>query len=102
MVLFLWYGAMCLFSKMMLAEFARYKLPHLRVITGSLQLLGSVGILAGHVYRPILLLSAGGLAAMMFIALLTRWRIRDPFYLAIPAFCLCLLNLWIFAEALRS
>lgn len=85
-----------------MTEFIRYQLPHLRVITGLLQIAGSLGIIAGHFYRPILLLSAGGLAAMMFIALLTRFRIRDPLYLAIPSFSMCVLNLFIFANALGA
>jgi uncharacterized membrane protein YphA (DoxX/SURF4 family) len=100
MVLFIWYGITCLFSERMVSEFTRYHLPHLRVLTGTLQLAGGLGIMVGHFYRPILLLSAGGLAAMMFIALLTRFRVRDPLHLAIPSFCLCILNIFIFATAL--
>ena len=100
MVLFIWYGLTCLFSERMVSEFTRYHLSHLRVLTGALQLAGGLGILVGHFYRPILLLSAGGLAMMMFVALLTRFRIRDPLPLAIPSFCLCILNIFIFATAL--
>ncbi len=101
-VLFLGYGTTCLLSKTMAAEFVRYQLPQLRVQTGMLQIAGSLGMIAGHLYRPLLLLSAGGLAIMMFIAVITRFRIRDPLYMALPAFCLCVLNLFIFVKALRS
>lgn len=101
-LLFLWYGLACLFSSMMVAEFIRYQLPHLRVLTGLLQIAGSLGIIAGHFYRPILLLSAGGLAVMMLIALITRFRVGDPLYLAVPSFCLCVLNLFIFTSALKA
>ncbi len=84
----------------MVAEFRRYQLPHLRMLTGTLQLAGSLGIIVGHFRRPVLVFSAAGLAAMMFIALITRFRLRDPFYLAIPALCLYVLNLFIFGTAL--
>ncbi len=101
-VLFAWYGTSCLFSKRMISEFERYQLPRLRQFTGILQVAASLGLLVGHFYRPVLLLSAGGLAAMMFLALVTRIRIRDPLYLAIPAFSLLALNLFIVFSALKE
>ena len=87
-VFFAWYGLSCFLSKKMIAEFSRYRLPQLRVLTGSLQLAASLGLAVGFVYRPALLLSSGGLAAMMLVAVATRFNIRDPLYLAIPAFSL--------------
>ena len=100
-VLFAWYGLSCFFSRTMIAEFERYQLPHQRVLTGLLQIAGSVGLIVGYFNRPILLLSAGGLALMMLLAVVTRFRIRDPLYAAIPAFSLFLLNAFIFGAALR-
>jgi hypothetical protein len=94
--LFAWYGLGCFYSQKMIAEFDRYGLRKQRVLTGVLQCAASVGLVAGHFYRPILLLSAGGLTIMMFLALITRYRIRDPWYKAIPAFSLFGLNLYIF------
>jgi len=99
-LLFTWYGLRSLFSKKMVAEFQRYRLDRFRVLTGVLQVAGSLGILVGYVSRPILQLSAAGLAVMMFLGVLTRFRIKDPLYAAIPAFALCLLNLYIFAATL--
>ena len=96
---FAWYGLTCFFSKKMIAEFTRYRVPQLRILTGSLQLAASLGLATGFVYRPALLLSSGGLAAMMFVAVITRFNIRDPLYLTIPAFSLFLLNLYIFIAA---
>ena len=81
-LLFAWYGLSALFSQKIL------------------QVAGSLGILVGYLSRPILLLSAAGLAVMMFLGVITRFRIKDPLYAAIPAFALCLLNLYIFAAAL--
>jgi hypothetical protein len=98
--LFAGYGLSYFFSKKMIAEFDRYRLPGQRVLTGLLQIAGAIGLVAGHFNRPILLLSSGGLALMMFLAVVTRFRIRDPLYAAIPAFSLFLLNAYIFGAAL--
>ena len=98
-VLFTWYGMSCLFAERMVGEFERYRLARFRVLTGTLQVAACLGMVVGHFYRPILLLSAGGLAVMMFLAVITRFRIQDPLYTAIPALILCLLNLFIFATA---
>lgn len=100
-VLFLWYGASCFVSKKMVLEFDRYGLPQLRIVTGALQIAGSIGIIAGNFYQPLLVLSAGGLALMMLFAFLTRIKIRDPFLYAIPSLSLLLLNAYIFTAALR-
>jgi hypothetical protein len=60
----------------------------------------SLGLLLGLFYRPLLLLSSGGLALMMFLAVVTRFRIKDPLLAAVPALVLCLLNAFIFVRAL--
>ncbi len=99
--LFAWYGFSCFFSPTMIAEFDRYGLPRQRVLTGVLQIAGSVGLLVGHFSHIILLLSAAGLALMMFLALITRIRIRDSFYESTPALSLFLLNLYICIAAMR-
>jgi hypothetical protein len=98
--LFAGYGLSCFFSSRMIAEFDRYRLRGQRVLTGVLQIAGAVGLVVGHFNRPILLLSSGGLALMMFLAVVTRFRIRDPLYAAIPAFSLFVLNAYIFAAGL--
>ena len=94
-VSFAWYGLSCLVSERMVPEFERYRLGRLRVITGVLQVTASAGLIAGYFYRPLLLVSAGGLATMMFLAVLVRLRIRDPLYLAIPALVLGCVNVFI-------
>lgn len=99
-ILFGGYGLNCLLSERMVAEFERYRLPGLRQLTGALQVAASLGLLAGLLYRPLLLLSSGGLALMMFLAVVTRFRIKDPLLAAIPALALCLLNAFIFVRAL--
>lgn len=89
------YGTMALLSDRMVAEFDRFGMARLRVLTATLQIVGSLGVLAGHFVRPILLLSAGGFAMMMLLAILVRVKIRDPIYTMVPALVLMLLNLFI-------
>ncbi|MGA9718263.1 MAG: DoxX family protein [Acidobacteriaceae bacterium] len=97
---FAWYGASCFWSERITSEFSRYGLARLQKFTGALQLSASLGLILGHFYRPLLLLSAGGLTLMMFLAVITRLKIRDPLYAAIPAFTLFSLNLFIVFSAL--
>jgi DoxX-like family len=99
-ILFAWYGLNALLSESMVAEFKRYGFARFRVLTGTLQVAASIGIIVGHFYRPILLISAGGLATMMFLGLITRLKINDPLPAALPAFALCVLNIFIFVVAL--
>ena len=87
------YGTIALCSRDMVAEFERYRLARQRVPTATLQIAGSIGLLAGYWYHPLLLLSAGGFALMMLLAVLVRIRIRDPIQAMVPAFVLLCLNL---------
>jgi hypothetical protein len=90
-ILFAWFGMSALLSESMVTEFKRYGLARFRVLTG---------LVAGQYDRPILLISAGGLTAMMVLGVMTRVRIKDPLPAALPAFALGVLNLYIFAAAL--
>ncbi len=99
-ILFAFYGMYAVFSESMVREFERYGLARFRVLTGVLQVAGSLGIMIGHFYRPLLLISAGGLTAMMLLGVMTRVKIKDPLAATLPAFTLAVLNLFIFAMAL--
>ncbi len=99
-ILFCFYGLYALFSASMVREFQRYGLDRFRVLTGLLQVAGSLGIMMGHFYSPLLLISSGGLTVMMLLGVITRVRIKDPLSAALPAFALGALNFFIFATAL--
>ncbi len=101
MVSFAWYGMLCLFSSQMVGEFERYGLAQFRLLTGALQLAGSLGLLAGYRFRPLLILSAAGLATLMVAGIITRLRIRDPIAAMLPAFAFFCLNLFIVVYAAR-
>lgn len=95
------YGLACFLDPRMVAEFVRYRAGSLRVTTGALQIAASVGLILGLRYRPLLLLSASGLAAMMLVAVVVRVRIRDPIHAALPAVGYCVLNAFIVWRALQ-
>ena len=46
-LLFLYYGVDCLFSDGMVVEFERYGLSRFRRLTGSVEVLGAVGLAVG-------------------------------------------------------
>ena len=94
------YGLACFLDKRMVAEFERYRAAPVRVLTGALQVAASAGLLLGIRYRPLLLLSASGLAVMMLAAVAVRVRIRDPIHAALPALGYFLLNAFIAWRAL--
>lgn len=80
----------------MRAEFVRYRLARFRVITGSLQLLGAAGLLAGLAWTPIGAAAAGGLAVLMMLGVGARQRIGDPWLLQVPAAAYAALNTLLF------
>jgi hypothetical protein len=94
---FLGYGILCLTTDHMIVEFTRYGLLPYRMITGVLEALGGLGSLVGFFYfKPIYLLSTGGLAVLMLMGVIVRMRIKDPFMLIIPAMVLMLINGYLF------
>lgn len=101
-VAFIGFGLQCLLSQYMVAEFSRYQLPTFRILTGVLEVAGGLGMLAGLFFPRLLILAAAGLAALMFLGVLVRFRIRDPFLAAVPALFLMLLNLFILAGTLGA
>ncbi len=96
---FILYGASLFGSRAMVAEFERYHLAPYRALIGALELAAGAGLLAGLRFRPLLLLSAAGLACMMLGAIVVRLRVRDPLVSAIPAVLLLCLNLFILLAA---
>lgn len=101
-IAFLFYGAACLFSKALVAEFERYRLARFRVVVGLLEIAGAVGLIAGQFFAPFTWMASAGLCALMACGLWARWRIRDPWPAMLPAFVLGLANLAIFLNAVLS
>jgi hypothetical protein len=89
---FLTYGLLCLLTSHMSREFERYGLAQFRKLVGALETLGAIGLFAGLLWKPVLLMSAIGLCALMLLGLIVRLRCRDPFVQIIPALVLLIVN----------
>ncbi|MFN7729054.1 MAG: DoxX family protein [Bdellovibrio sp.] len=97
---FLIYGASCMTTKKMVAEFARYGLGQYRMLTGFLQIMGALGLTAG-LFLPYLTSAASlGLAVLMLMGAGVRLLIRDSLRQAAPALFFCTLNAYIFIESI--
>ncbi len=98
--LFLFYGCACLFLEGMRRDFERFGLSRLRTLVGTLEVLGALGLLVGQLWPPLVPLSAGGLALMMFVGVATRIRVLDSLAQTLPALVLMCVNLFIVWVAL--
>lgn len=94
------YGSSCLMSKKMFLEFQRYNLSSFRLLTGILQIAGSIGLVAGFYFHFFTLMSSLGLAVQMLLGVLVRIRIKDPIYQVMPAFLFFCINSFIFYMSL--
>lgn len=94
------YGIFYFIDPLMKSEFKRFKLEKLGLLTIVLQLLGAVGLIVGLLFNPILIISSGGLALLMFFGLLVRVKLKDSLMVSLPALFFCCLNLYICLKAL--
>lgn len=99
--LFLYYGFGCLFSRAMIREFDRFGLSRFRRLTGGLELLGGLGLLAGYVFPVLVVVSSTGLSVLMLLGLAARIRVQDSLLQMMPALILLLVNLFIVVVHLR-
>lgn len=97
---FLGYGVAYFVSPNMKNEFKRFGLGKLGLVAIIFELLGAVGLLVGLKSYPILLISAGGLALLMFLGVVYRIKMKDSLLVSLPALFFMLLNAGIFAWAL--
>lgn len=82
-------------------EFKRFKLEKLGLLTIVLEILGALGLLIGLWYSPLLLLSSGGLAVLMFLGVLVRIKLKDSLWISLPAIFYMGLNAYIFYIAYK-
>ena len=81
-------------------EFKRFGLEKAGALTAILELLGASGLLAGFKFPVLLLISAGGLALLMFLGLAVRVKVKDSFWLSVPALFFMIINFYIFYMSL--
>jgi hypothetical protein len=91
-VSFVYYGVGCLASPRLREEYLRYGVPHLRVISATLQLLGAAGVVIGLMIEPIGVAAATGLCVMMTLGVVVRMRMHDTFRVMLPAASLAVIN----------
>lgn len=89
---FFYYGFETLFAHPPKIEYERYGMPQVRVLVGSLQVLGAVGIVVGLLVAPLGAAAAMGLTLMMLLGVAARYRIHDAPRLMIPAGSLAVVN----------
>lgn len=97
---FIGYGIAYFKSPQMKSEFKRFGLEKAGALTAVLELLGAVGLLAGLKFHLILLISAGGLAILMFLGVAIRIKVKDSFWTLLPALFFMILNSYIFIMSL--
>ena len=81
----------------MKGEFKRYGLDRFRVLVGSLQLLGALGLLIGTRRPNVLLVASGGLGLLMLLGFTVRIKIKDSLWLSLPSFFYMAICFYIFA-----
>lgn len=89
---FLAYGVSYFVTPYMKTEFQRFGMSKYAGLTIFLEFAGAIGLLVGLWSRPLLILSAGGLALLMFCGLVVRVRIGDSLKLSFPALFYLVLN----------
>ncbi len=94
-VSFFFYGMSYFFSPNMKSEFKRFHLEKFGLLTATLEVCGSLGLVVGVWIPPFLVLSSAGLACLMFFALVFRIKHRDPFLSCLPALFFLLLNTYL-------
>jgi len=93
---FLAYAISYFISPHMKNEFKRFKLEKLGLLTIVLEIVGALGLLLGFFFKPLLLLSSGGLALLMFLGVIVRIKLKDSLWISLPALFYMGLNAYIF------
>ncbi len=97
---FLGYTISYFTSSQMKCEFERFNLKKFGLVVILFEGLGAIGLLVGMYFNPILLISSGGLALLMFLGVVTRLRVKDSLRVTLPALFFMVLNAVIFLVAL--
>ena len=85
----------------MKGELKKFGLEKAGSLIAVLELLGSLGLIVGLKFQLILLVSAGGLAILMFLGVLVRIKAKDTFRDTLPALFYLVINTYIFFISLH-
>ncbi|MEC5158215.1 DoxX family protein [Chryseobacterium sp. MP_3.2] len=89
-------------SPNMKKEFNRFGLKGFGIYVIVLEILGAAGLLIGLFNKPLLLISAAGLALLMLFGVLTRIKTKDSLLISTPAIFFMILNAFIFYLAITQ
>lgn len=93
---FLGYGISYFIGTHMKSEFKRFGLERFALLTVILEISGALGLLLGYFfYKPLLIFSAIGLTLLMLLGVLVRLRLKDSFWITLPALFFMGLNFYI-------
>jgi hypothetical protein len=82
-------------------EFERFGLKKYSLTIIMLQLLGATGLIVGLKFNPILMISSFGLALLMFFGVLVRIKLKDSFWVSLPAVFFMGINAYIFFASIK-
>ncbi|MBC7653923.1 MAG: hypothetical protein H7098_05540 [Oligoflexus sp.] len=99
---FLAYSISYFISPNMKSEFKRLNVEKLGLLTIVLEILGAFGLFVGLLFKPILLISSGGLALLMLLGLIIRIKSNDGLLISFPATFYMILNAYIFYFAIYN
>jgi len=98
---FLYYGVTYFTSPFMKAEFKRFGLEKVAMLTAVLEITGGLGLLLGLFVPFLLYISSAGLALLMLLGFITRLYIKDSIWVSLPALFFMFLNIYIFLVSLQ-
>tara|TARA_B100001057_G_C22308855_1_gene741253 strand:+ start:285 stop:623 length:339 start_codon:yes stop_codon:yes gene_type:complete len=90
------YGINSFFSKKMISEYERWGYKNQRIILGSCQLLGGLGLIVGLAVPFILFSASFLLMCMMLAAVFVRIKLKEKVVKMLPAIFYAVLNFVIF------
>jgi hypothetical protein len=99
---FILYGILAFIATESQKEFVRWGFEKQRILIGSLQLFGGLGLLMSLQWNILGAFAAGGLTILMFFGVLVRIRIKDSILQMLPALLFLLLNGFLFYTYLVS
>ncbi len=82
-------------------EFERYKLSRFKILTGALQILGSLGLITGFFIPSLTIYPSLGLTTLMFMGVIVRVSIGDSIKETCPAIFFCILNAYILVMSIH-
>jgi len=99
---FIVYSISYVISPHMKREFERFNLKKIGFLIIALEIVGALGLLIGLRFNLILLISSGGLAILMLLAVMIRIKVKDSLLISLPAIFYMILNAYIFYVAISE